>query len=238
MDEGAPMPPERSSRPFTELLDRAITEQSFSLTQVARRVDQAAAEDNQRLATTKQQVYRWRHGPQVPEPQVVRWIATALERPVEEFATAAHQQRQLLRGRAHPQPSPAGSARTAPAELPHDVADFTGRSDELAELRARVFSSEGAYGAVLTIDGAPGIGKSALAVHLAHQVREQFPDAQLFANLRGERARDSTHSWSSTSSSARWARPVRSFPRPLMQPPAPIAAGWPGRGRWSCWITP
>ena len=36
-DEGAPMPPERSSRPFTELLDRAITEQSFSLTQMARR---------------------------------------------------------------------------------------------------------------------------------------------------------------------------------------------------------
>ena len=108
MDEGAPMPPERSSRPFTELLDRAITEQS--LTDVARRVDQAAAKDNQRLATTKQQVYRWRHGPQVPEPQVVRWIATALDRPVEEFAVAAHQQRQLLRARAQPQPSPADSA--------------------------------------------------------------------------------------------------------------------------------
>jgi tetratricopeptide (TPR) repeat protein len=187
MDEGLPMPPERSSRPFTELLDRAITEQSFSLTQVARRVDQAAAKDNQRLATSKQQVYRWRHGPQVPEPQVVRWIATALDRPVEEFAVAAHQQRQLLRARVQPQPSPAGSAGAVPAELPHDVADFTGRSDELAELRARLVSSQGAYGAVLTIDGAPGVGKSALAVHLAHQVREQFRDAQLFANLRGER---------------------------------------------------
>lgn len=115
MDEGAPMPPERSSRPFTELLDRAITEQSFSLTQVARRVDQAAAKDNQRLATTKQQVYRWRHGPQVPEPQVVRWIATALDRPVEEFAVAAHQQRQLLSARAQLQPSPADSAGAAPA---------------------------------------------------------------------------------------------------------------------------
>jgi transcriptional regulator with XRE-family HTH domain len=127
MDEGAPMPPERSSRPFTELLDRAITEQSFSLTDVARRVDQAAAKDNQRVATSKQQVYRWRHGPQVPEPQVVRWIATALDRPVEEFAVAAHQQRQLLRARVQPQSSPVDSAGAAPAELPHDVADFTGR---------------------------------------------------------------------------------------------------------------
>ena len=40
------------------------------------------------MATTKQQVFRWRRGPQVPEPQMVRWLATALDRPVEEFAVA------------------------------------------------------------------------------------------------------------------------------------------------------
>ncbi len=195
------MPPERPARPFTELLDRTITEQSLSLTRVAKLVDKAAAKDDEKLATTKQQVFRWRRGPQVPEPQMVRWLAAALNRPVEEFAVAAHRQRQLLKARPQPRPTsadPAGvvdrepketesAAWMAPAELPHDVADFTGRVDELAELRTRLFRPEGsAYGAVLTIDGPPGVGKSALAVHLAHQVRERFPDAQLFANLRGE----------------------------------------------------
>jgi tetratricopeptide (TPR) repeat protein len=181
------MPPEGRPGPFTELLARAIVEQSLSLAQVAKRVDQQAEKDDVRLATTKQQVYRWRRGPQVPEPQMVRWLATALDRPVEEFAVAAHRQRQVLRGRPEPSPGPAAPTAVVPAELPHDVADFTGRTGELAELRARLLESGGsAYGPVVTIDGPPGVGKSALAVHLAHQVRDRFPDAQLFANLRGQ----------------------------------------------------
>jgi tetratricopeptide (TPR) repeat protein len=169
------------------LLARTIAEQSLSLAQVAKRVDRQAEKDGVRLATTKQQVFRWRRGPQVPEPQMVRWLATALDRPVEEFAVAAHRQRQLLRGRPEPSPGPAAPSGVVPAELPHDVADFTGRTGELAELRVRLLESGGsAYGPVVTIDGPPGVGKSALAVHLAHQVRDRFPDAQLFANLRGQ----------------------------------------------------
>jgi tetratricopeptide (TPR) repeat protein len=181
------MPPEGRPGPFTELLARTIAKQSLSLAQVAKRVDQQAEMDGVRLATTKQQVYRWRRGPQVPEPQMVRWLAAALDKPVEEFAVAAHRQRQLLRGRPEPSPGPAAPTGVVPAELPHDVADFTGRTGELAELRARLLKSEGsAYGPVVTIDGPPGVGKSALAVHLAHQIRDRFPDAQLFANLRGQ----------------------------------------------------
>jgi tetratricopeptide (TPR) repeat protein/transcriptional regulator with XRE-family HTH domain len=181
------MPPEGRPGPFTELLAWTIAEQSLSLAQVAKRVDRQAEKDGVRLATTKQQVYRWRRGPQVPEPQMVRWLAAALDRPVEEFAVAAHRQRQLLRGRPEPSPGPAAPTGVVPAELPHDVADFTGRTGELAELRARLLESGGsAYGPVVTIDGPPGVGKSALAVHLAHQVRDRFPDAQLFANLRGQ----------------------------------------------------
>jgi tetratricopeptide (TPR) repeat protein len=74
-----------------------------------------------------------------------------------------------------------------PAELPHDVADFIGRADEIEELRRRVLGTDGgASGAVVTIDGPPGVGKSALAVHVAHQLRQHFPHAQLFADLRGD----------------------------------------------------
>ena len=77
-----------------------------------------------------------------------------------------------------------------PAELPHDVADFIGRADEIEELRRRLLGTDGvASGAVVTIDGPPGVGKSALAVHVAHQLRQHFPHAQLFADLRGDEGR-------------------------------------------------
>jgi len=82
--------------PFSELVDRAIAEQSLSLAEVARRVDNAAAAEGQHPETSKQQVHRWRRGTQVPQPQTVRWLAAALNQPVKDFAAAAEQQRRLL----------------------------------------------------------------------------------------------------------------------------------------------
>jgi DNA-binding SARP family transcriptional activator len=74
-----------------------------------------------------------------------------------------------------------------PAQLPADVAAFTGRRRELAQL----YSAFGQAGdplmpvAVAAIEGMAGVGKTALAVHWAHQVADQFPDGQLYADLRG-----------------------------------------------------
>ncbi|MFJ7076007.1 AfsR/SARP family transcriptional regulator [Streptomyces sp. NPDC098781] len=86
---------------------------------------------------------------------------------------------------AAPTPSRAG----VPAELPHDAPGFAGRADELARLHALLPPEPGPGPAntvvISAIGGAAGIGKTALAVHWAHQVRARFPDGQLYVNLHG-----------------------------------------------------
>jgi DNA-binding SARP family transcriptional activator len=74
-----------------------------------------------------------------------------------------------------------------PAQLPADLPTFTGRRDELARvmtLQAEPPNTPPAV-AVCTISGTAGVGKTTLAVHWAHQVRDRFPDGQLYLNLRG-----------------------------------------------------
>src|SRR5713101_7361879 len=68
--------------------------------------------------------------------------------------------------------------------LPPDTAAFTGRDEELHRITA-VADAAGAGGvvAVCAIDGMPGEGKTALAVHVAHLLRHRFPDRQLFIDL-------------------------------------------------------
>jgi DNA-binding SARP family transcriptional activator/tetratricopeptide (TPR) repeat protein len=76
------------------------------------------------------------------------------------------------------------AAQVNPAQLPADVAGFTGRSEYLRQLSQRAPDRAAALG-ILAITGAGGVGKTALAVHWAHRVRHRFPDGQLYVNLRG-----------------------------------------------------
>ncbi|MFJ4782137.1 AfsR/SARP family transcriptional regulator [Streptomyces sp. NPDC088794] len=81
-------------------------------------------------------------------------------------------------------------ARPVPAQLPADVPAFTGRAEQLAELSAHlVAGGEGRQPAtavvISAVSGTAGVGKTALAVRWAHRTREEFPDGQLYVNLRG-----------------------------------------------------
>jgi DNA-binding SARP family transcriptional activator len=81
-----------------------------------------------------------------------------------------------------------GTRRPLPAQLPHQIPDFTGRHAELDQLDALVAddNSGSETGVVITaITGTAGVGKTALAVHWAHRISERFPDGQLYVNLQG-----------------------------------------------------
>ena len=79
--------------------------------------------------------------------------------------------------------------RPVPAQLPLDVPGFTGRIAELTRLRGMLPQCRtqlcGEMVVISAIGGTAGMGKTALAVHFAHQIADRFPDGQLYINLRG-----------------------------------------------------
>jgi DNA-binding SARP family transcriptional activator len=94
-----------------------------------------------------------------------------------------------------PESRPASGGRRAgpsPAQLPADVADFTGRDEQVKRL-SDLLSRPGASGdpgavRIAVVAGAGGLGKTSLAVHAAHRVRRRFPDGQLYVDLLGATA--------------------------------------------------
>ncbi|MGW7362027.1 AfsR/SARP family transcriptional regulator [Streptomyces sp. NPDC054841] len=85
-----------------------------------------------------------------------------------------------------PRPAGGGAPRASsplPAQLPPAPAHFTGRDALAAELRAALTSPAGP--AVAVVSGMAGVGKSALALHVAHTLRDEFPDGQLHLHLHG-----------------------------------------------------
>lgn len=78
-------------------------------------------------------------------------------------------------------PEPAG-----PAQLPTDLPDFTGRTGESARL-AELLSGDGTGVRIVVVGGGGGVGKTALAVRVAHRLRHRFPDGQLYVDLAGSR---------------------------------------------------
>ncbi|WP_405162038.1 NB-ARC domain-containing protein [Nocardia sp. NBC_01499] len=71
-----------------------------------------------------------------------------------------------------------------PAQLPSDIADFVGR-DHLVEQLTATLSTDSDRRLVVAITGMGGVGKSTLAIHLAHCVRQYYPDGVLYLDLGG-----------------------------------------------------
>ncbi|NUS05906.1 MAG: tetratricopeptide repeat protein, partial [Nonomuraea sp.] len=97
-----------------------------------------------------------------------------------EGLRAAHK-RVLSGGAVAPEPG----RPAVPRQLPRDLIGFVGRSRETVRLRSLLAPEDGPPHPFVVISGPPGLGKSALAVHVAHRVAERFPDGQLALGLRG-----------------------------------------------------
>lgn len=110
--------------------------------------------------------------------------------------TAAYQS--LLSGELDTLPQPAPSLTSTvptvsapPVMIPPLPTDFTGREREFDVLCRRLTATEANGLAALQprrllISGMPGVGKTALAVRVAHAVADQFPDGLLYARLRAD----------------------------------------------------
>jgi DNA-binding SARP family transcriptional activator/tetratricopeptide (TPR) repeat protein len=91
----------------------------------------------------------------------------------------------ILRGDG-PRPGPVATGRTRPgplAMLPADTGAFTGREREIDRITAS--AADGRVVVIHAIAGMPGIGKTALAVHVAHRLGDRFPDGCVFVDLHG-----------------------------------------------------
>ncbi|MQA80630.1 MAG: tetratricopeptide repeat protein [Streptosporangiales bacterium] len=115
-----------------------------------------------------------------PHLHTVRVLAKALA--LRDDDTAYFVARARGQVPAHPARPVAG---VVPAQLPADLADFTGRPGTVADAVALLTGRDEPGTPVLAVAGSGGSGKSALAVHVAHRARTSYPDGQLYVGLRG-----------------------------------------------------
>ena len=111
---------------------------------------------------------------------------------VEPNATLQGLHQQLLRADAEPASGPdrkADRGRPAPPvprQLPPRVTPFVGREQLISEMETMLGSAASGTGAALVLlTGAAGVGKTGLAVHVAHRSTPAFPDGMLYADMHG-----------------------------------------------------
>ncbi|MFT2014890.1 BTAD domain-containing putative transcriptional regulator [Streptomyces sp. 796.1] len=129
--------------------------------------------------------------PAVPAPPTMPGLPAVPGAPATPGAPLVPQQAlapHTVPPHAAPLPQTPAASHRAPAQLPPDTADFTGRRAAIARLDALARPDGTARTAprLVTLLGGAGTGKTAVAVRAAHALREHFPDGQLYARLHDD----------------------------------------------------
>jgi len=107
--------------------------------------------------------------------------------------------------------------QVVPRQVPAGAGHFVGRAAELEALSGLLdLTASGGTVVISAVGGTAGVGKTALAVHWAHQVSGRFPDGQLYVNLRG---------FDPSGSPVTPAEVIRDFLGAFQVPPTSIPAG-------------
>ncbi|PZH14814.1 AfsR family transcriptional regulator [Streptomyces sp. NTH33] len=104
------------------------------------------------------------------------------------WATDVAALRESCRPHSRTPAAPLTETLVRPAQLPYSARGFVGRSTELAELDLLTAQSGGQpemRPTLVVLEGAPGVGKSTLALHAARRLAGRFPDGQLYVDLEG-----------------------------------------------------
>ena len=154
------------------------------LRQLRENVDWKQEHLGQLVHVSGRTIRSWEREGKLPQPAQARALAEAFGLTGIEYAKFTA----LSAGR---DPGEAQSAIPAAMKtLPRDIDSFTGRETELDELAKAAASAPDSGGVprICVIHGMPGVGKSKLAIHFAHQVASSFPGGQFSVDLYGHSA--------------------------------------------------
>ncbi len=186
-----PLPARLTSaeRGFYLELRRLVTAAGLSCRALEETTSSARSDSGEPSFFSKSQWARWLNGESQPSRKAVRRLAERLTKDeiaaghlVDLWDTAFASVDSASRRDGGDKPG--GQLR--PRQLPIAAQRFIGRTRQLktlTDLADQVATGRGP--AVVVIDGTAGVGKTTLATHLAHTVSDQFPDGQLYANMRG-----------------------------------------------------
>jgi len=170
------------------------------------------------LGVERSTVVRWERGETEPLAWIRPKLATALRVTADSIDELLASD--SAAARAGPDPAGPGDAPgrglAAPRQLPATVGGFTGRAAELQALTRILDEADGVTPGTVVISaigGTAGVGKTALALHWAHQVAGRFDDGQLYVNLRG---------FDPSGTPAMPAEVIRGFLDALVSPPRKI----------------